>query len=328
MSHLIKHILVRGAILLLLVNIVCLPACGKENTIIATTTVITTTSALITTTVAPTVTTSIIQTMTTTVTQPVTTTETVTIYVTVTPSSLPEINDTPVSEQDNFEGSQWKVILLNGSPLIEGTYISLYFREESVGGFSGVNRYGGSRYIFNSDDMTVVFPNIVRTLIGGPFIEQEKAYLKALEDAITYRVDGNHLVFFNQAQEQVLLLERIPEYEIQWDDLIGTDWHLESMNGEIIPEGLEIKYRVDSISQALGQAGCFRYSLQYHPNGDDMRSVTLSFTRTGTLAQGLENWALRYLECLGWAANCRFVPDRLEILTARGDVLAYKPYSG
>ena len=103
-------------------------------------------------------------------------------------------------------------------------------------------------------------------------------------------------------------------------DLVGTSWHLVSMNGENIIENLSVTLAFNSEREGAGRAGCFDYELYYQARGDDIR-WGLSASRDGNLPLELESQALQYTDSLMWGANYRLSTGRLEIFTARGEVL-------
>lgn len=222
---------------------------------------------------------------------------------------------------DTFSGSQWKLISIDGTPLVPGSYISLYFGNGKVWGSNSINIYGGKYSVEGPNTLT--FSDIVSTLIGGPenIIHQGDLYLKYINDTAGYRFDGNHLEISGMAK---LVFERLPEYPMNPSELVGTKWQFVSLNGEPVMEGLSINLNFETDSLASGHAGNFTYELPYEAKGDDIR-WGISSGRTGNLSQELEHHALRYLDSISWAANYRLTKDKLEIFTARGDTLVYEP---
>lgn len=236
-------------------------------------------------------------------------------------------NNNQVSDSEptaKLDGSQWSLTSINGSELVEGSYISLYFRKGTIWGSAGCNIYG-AKYSTEAPNI-LAFSELASTDIGGPenIIHQEEAYLKSLHDAAFYHVEGKYLEIYNAANQKSLIFERQPEYPMNPADLVGTKWQLVSLNGDYIIKGLSITLTFDSGSVASGQAGCFRYTLPYEASGDDIR-WGISSSRVGELPQELESQALRYTDIIIWAANYRLTKGQLEIFTARGETLIFKP---
>ncbi|MBA7678912.1 hypothetical protein ES703_87192 [subsurface metagenome] len=230
------------------------------------------------------------------------------------------------SEPDELDGTQWSLIEINGNELIEDSYISLYFRDEGVWGCGGCNIYYGD---YSTEDPNILrIPGVGRTEEGciSPegVLEQEAEYWDAITDAAFYSIADNKLEIDNAMNQKLLVFEKIEELPMNPADLVGTGWQLVSMNGEQILEGLSITLVFDSDSVATGRAGCFSYRLDYTASGDDIRWGTGSW-RSGELPQELENQALSYTDIIAKGANYRLTAERLEILTAKGDIMVYNP---
>lgn len=73
-----------------------------------------------------------------------------------------------------FDGSQWKVVSINGTAPIAGSYLSLYFRGGTVSGFAGVNTFGGHYEVSEPHELRV--SDVTLTLLGGPenLVKQEE----------------------------------------------------------------------------------------------------------------------------------------------------------
>jgi heat shock protein HslJ len=231
-------------------------------------------------------------------------------------------DETPVE----LNGTQWALHSINGSELIEGSHISLYFRDGSFWGSAGCNIYGAD-YSTEAPDILIILEGSVTTmgcLSPEGVMEQEAAYLDALFSATFYHVTGEQLEIGDSTNQSLLVFDRKPEYPMEPADLVGTSWLLVSMDGESVTEGLSITLSFDSDSVASGSAGCFDYELSYEASGDDIR-WGMRTSRDGELSPELEIEALQYTDSIMWAANYRLAEGRLEIFTARGETLVYEP---
>jgi heat shock protein HslJ len=242
----------------------------------------------------------------------------------------PEQKNRPpeISPSDGIDGSHWKLITLDGNPLISGTYISLYFHNGTFWGYSGLNTYGAE--YSEPEANTLVFSDGIVTLLGGPdnVVQQEKAYLEYFHDTASYKVINNHLEITSAAIPEPLVFERLPEYPMNPADLIGTSWRCVSLNGERVSKDLTITLSFGD-TQASGQAGCFDYELPYETSifktpGDDIRWGMIC-RRAGELSPELEQQAGLYTTSIGWAANFLLIKDKLELYTARGETIVFKP---
>ena len=225
-----------------------------------------------------------------------------------------------------LDGTQWLLVSVNSSEILKDSHISLYFHDESVWGFSGCNIYGG---LYEMEDKGMLsISRIDRTCIGCSMpegvLDQEGRYYDALQNAAFYYLVGEYLEIDDSKGQQILVFERKQEFHMNPADLVGTSWHLISINGKNIIENLFVTLVFDSECEAAGRAGCFDYKLRYQANGDDIR-WGMNSSRSGELPQKLENQALNYLDSLMWGANYRLGTEQLEIFTARGGVLVFEP---
>lgn len=98
------------------------------------------------------------------------------------------------SDPGALTGVQWKLVQSSDTSAGLGSAgITATFDGKQVGGFSGVNHYGGP-YTAGTDGSFKVGPLSV-TLIAGPepLMKAEASYLKLLQACTSYRVDGGGL---------------------------------------------------------------------------------------------------------------------------------------
>ena len=224
-----------------------------------------------------------------------------------------------------LDGTRWELISLNGSELIEGTYIGLYFHNGTVWGSAGCNIYGGDYLTEDPDILTI--PGVGQTemdrISPEGIMEQENIYIRSLTNTASYRVAGEQLETYSADKQKLLIFKRKPEYPMNPADLVGTNWELISINSDQVAEGLSIMLTFDSENEASGRAGCFDYELPYEASGDDIR-WGMKTVRNGELPQELEFQTLSYTDSIMWASNYRLSKDGLKIYTAKGDILVYK----
>ena len=236
--------------------------------------------------------------------------------------------ETPPAQAPELDGSQWALRSINGSELVEGSYISLYFRDGSFRSSGGCNIYSGD-YSTEAPDIFIVSGGSVTEmgcLSPEGVMEQESVYIAVLFDAAFYRIVDGCLEISDSNNQHLLVFDGIPEYPMEPADLVGTSWRLVSMDGDDVTEGLSITLSFDSDSVASGSAGCFDYELNYEASGDDI-SWGMSTSRSGELSPELEAEALRYTDSVMWSANYLLTEGQLEIFTARGETLVFEPLS-
>jgi heat shock protein HslJ len=101
----------------------------------------------------------------------------------------------------------------------------------------------------------------------------------------------------------------------QIPDLDGTEWSLTEMNGEVIPEDVEITIAF-SEGQVSGQAACNRYFAGYTQEG-----TTLAFDQAGSskmYCEGLMDYEADYLQALSEVRSFELSGDTLKMLDQSG----------
>ena len=115
----------------------------------------------------------------------------------------------------NLDGTEWVLTSLDGSGLIQGTRITLYFEKTYLGGEMTCNGYGGgpdSGKYSATDDGTLTIPQLAVTVqeCASPkdVMEQEAAYIEALHNATTYRVIEHRLEIADASGKVMLVYTR------------------------------------------------------------------------------------------------------------------------
>ena len=105
-----------------------------------------------------------------------------------------------------LEGTQWILDELNGSAPLPGTEITLAFEQGNAAGSAGCNDYGGS---YETTDGSLRIPELIRTeklcLEPEGIMDQEDAYLAALQGAAFYQLVDDRLQIENGAGEATLI---------------------------------------------------------------------------------------------------------------------------
>jgi heat shock protein HslJ len=114
--------------------------------------------------------------------------------------------DQPGSAGAVLPGTEWVLTSLSGKAPIEGTEITLSFGEETLEGSAGCNTYGAS-YTATEDGLrlTDLYWTEMGCLEPEGVLDQELAYLNALNTVSGYRVDGGRLALFDEAGTQLLV---------------------------------------------------------------------------------------------------------------------------
>ena len=98
------------------------------------------------------------------------------------PASAPELN-----------GTSWALTEINGQPVLADSNPTLVFEADSAGGHGSCNSFGGDYEVENGK---LTFGSIFSTMMYcEDTMEQETAYLAALQNAAGYQMkDGNLLI--------------------------------------------------------------------------------------------------------------------------------------
>lgn len=97
----------------------------------------------------------------------------------------------------------WNLVSLNGSAVIPDTELTIEFSDGQVAGSSGCNAFGGA-YTQNGSDLQ--FGEMATTLMAcldTGVMEQESAYLAALQAVTTFSADENSLTLSGEGIELV-----------------------------------------------------------------------------------------------------------------------------
>jgi len=105
-----------------------------------------------------------------------------------------------------LSGTQWMLTSLTGNTLIEGTQITLGFGEGSLEGSGGCNTYGGS-YTAPGDSLRLsdLYWTEMACLEPKGILDQELAYLNALNTVGSFRLDAGQLALYDEAGTEVLV---------------------------------------------------------------------------------------------------------------------------
>ena len=141
--------------------------------------------------------------------------------------------DPSPAEGATLSGTEWALTSLVGKALIEDTQITLGFGEGSLEGSAGCNTYGGS-YTTTEDSLRLsdLYWTEMGCLEPEGILDQEMAYLNALNTVASYRVDAGQLELYDEAGTQILV------FGPQDSALIAT---IEAQ--ESLPTGAVVKVR-------------------------------------------------------------------------------------
>lgn len=245
-----------------------------------------------------------------------------------TEQAVPEASAVPAGQPD-LEGSEWNLVELRGAALLPGTNITLSFEEGNAGGFAGCNAYGGAYETAGGGALSIgmIQMTLMACLEPEGVMEQESAYLATLPEAASYRVAGDRLEIVDGAGQVLLVFTQQQRAAMDPGDLVGTQWRLASLNGDAPVEGSTITIAFAAGGGAGGAAGCREYTATYEASGDkiDFPFLSMSGDEACLADEALYEQEGRYTDALTWATHYRLGEGRLEIETARGELLIFEP---
>ncbi|MBN1316441.1 MAG: META domain-containing protein [Anaerolineales bacterium] len=245
------------------------------------------------------------------------------------PSQPPTIATATITGEIDLENTTWVLKELNGSSPLENSWITLEFGSGEIGGFAGCNAYGSSDVTAESGVLSIKTIEITLQACLEPpgVLEQESAFVQALQNAAVYRVEKEALSIDDSEGNTILVLKRKEQFVIDPADLPGTAWQLVSMNGSSLLENSTITLEFFDEDQATGNAGCRDYIASYEPVED-----SIQFTQMIMIGDDCPDYeALMvqegdYTTMLGWTESLKMDQNRLEIMTGRGGLLIFEPY--
>jgi heat shock protein HslJ len=118
----------------------------------------------------------------------------------------------PSPSGGDLAGTRWILTSLRGEAPLAGTRVTLIFDEGSVGGSAGCNQYSGRATWTDKGALTVSEVAATAMACLGPegVMEQEAAFASALQEAATYRVQGDRLEIGGASGETILAFKLEP----------------------------------------------------------------------------------------------------------------------
>jgi len=189
----------------------------------------------------------------------------------------------------------------------------------TVAGSAGCNRYGGT-YTASGKTLTVEVGAVTMMYCAPQAVmDQEAAYLVALQQAASYEITDGQLVVQDGAGKTVLTFS-----ELQPKPLAGTPWALawyDNVKGGLVSNiaGTEITALFGGDGKLAGSAGCNNYTTAYKLDGDKITVDLPASTRMACAEpQGIMEQESAYLAALATAATYQIEGDELRLLNADG----------
>lgn len=225
-------------------------------------------------------------------------------------------------ETPSLAETSWSLTMLQGQPILSGSYISMRLGADGMAsGTSGCNRYRAS-YRVDGSSMTIGAAAGTLMACPPPLMQQERAYLAALQATASYRLNHDTLALEDQSGATIACFVAEPQ------DLAGTSWEATGYNNGrqavvSLIAGTAITARFSQDGKLAGNAGCNSYSGVCDVGAETIAVGPLRTTRMFCQQpEGLMEQERLYLAALQTAAVYRIEGHSLELRTADGALAA------
>ncbi len=217
----------------------------------------------------------------------------------------------------------WALTDLAGQPLVPGSGISAEFTSDGqVSGSAGCNRYAG-KYTVSGNSITFSSPMASTMMMCEQAVmDQESAYLKALQEVKTFTVSGDQLRLLGVGNTALAV------YAAQSADLAGSSWEVIGYNNgkqavTSVLAGATLTASFGADGTLSGSAGCNNYNGPYKVDGRQISIGPLASTKKACAdPAGVMDQEMQFLAALQSAATYRVEGNRLELRTADGALAA------
>jgi len=224
------------------------------------------------------------------------------------------------SSDADLNGTAWVLSSLPGRSLLAGSAVTLRFEDGRVQGSDGCNRYVA---LYTATDTALqVAPSAASTQMAcaQPLMEQAEAFMRALTQARTYRIQSGQLELLTA--DGVLLASHVPQPQA----LAGTSWRVTGYNNGrealvSVMAGTKVTMLFSSDGRVSGSAGCNLYSAPYTSQGFRLSFGAAAATRR-MCAQpdGVMEQERQFLKALETVASARLEGNALDLRTVSGQL--------
>jgi heat shock protein HslJ len=225
-------------------------------------------------------------------------------------------------------GTMWSLTSYNNGKqalvsVQNGTSISARFSQEgTLSGSAGCNTYT-TTYELNSDRMSIGPAAATRKFCGDTGVmEQEAAYLKALEMVASYQIKGENLTLFDANGTTYLTYTASKPVDLSSNDwnLIGYNDGKEAFVSVILDTTITASFGTDG--KLSGLSGCNTYLADYTVDGEKISIGPAVTTRMFCAGEGVMEQEMAYLQALEKAATYQIEGEVLTLFDANGLRLA------
>lgn len=198
-------------------------------------------------------------------------------------------------------------------PVIDGTTPHIRFEDDRVSGDGSCNSFFGP---FEASGTAIRLGEMVTTLMAclDAVMDQEQAFLEALESADSYSIAGSTLEM-RSGNKVLLLFQAVPT------TLSDSSWHLTGFNRDAV-----VSVAADAVITAMfnadgtlaGSSGCNTYRATWATDADHIEIGPPIGTKKMCEGEGVMEQETRYLEALGEVKTYQIDASTLELFDDEG----------
>ncbi|MCP4358634.1 MAG: META domain-containing protein [Chloroflexi bacterium] len=222
------------------------------------------------------------------------------------------------SEPISLTGTLWQAIGYNNGKrgvisLVEGTEITAVFSKDGrLSGSSGCNNYTSS-YTVEGENLTISEQMTVTRRACPPEIgEQENAYLAALLQAATYRIEGDRLQIRDAGGSLLADYIAAPLVSLTSGTWVVTTYNVGNDAVSSVINGMRLTAVFGEDDSLSGFGGCNSYNGSYTTDGNNIAIGPLATTLMAC-AQNVMQMETAYLTALQSAVTYQISGDTLQL---------------
>lgn len=223
---------------------------------------------------------------------------------------------------DTLAGTGWTLTSLGGQAVLSEPVVTANFGGGgALTGSAGCNQYRAT-YKVDGDKITIGPAASTMMACPEPIMKQEVAYLQALGQAATFKVDSAQLTLFDAGGKP------LAAFAAQSSELAGTSWDVVGYNNGKqavvgVMLGTQMTANFNAEGMLSGNAGCNEYSASYTTDGQSISIGPAASTRMMCAEPaGVMEQEAQYLAALPSAATYAIDGTKLELRTATGALAA------
>jgi len=219
----------------------------------------------------------------------------------------------------DLNGTSWVAVQIGDLTPPENIHSTLYFDQGKIAGKAACNSFFG---VYEMKDQSLTMSGVGSTMMFcAEGMEQETAFLGALQVTTTYRMDGDQLRLLDADGNTLVTLARLQHAALE-----GPLWQLTMLNDgqdavTSLPEGVVISAQFGD-GRVSGSGGCNQYFGDYTVNGGELTVSGIGATKMFCgEPEGVMDQEALFLQALEKAARFEIREQSLTVFGAEGGVL-------